>query len=68
MPKEDVEFEKTRLALMRAVTRLNVAGKTYRLLKNVLRLSFAVQRTQKYASRLRIPGALHPGIFEQPVK
>jgi hypothetical protein len=28
--------------------------------------SFAVQRTQKYASRLRISGALHPGIFEQP--
>jgi hypothetical protein len=30
--------------------------------------SFAVQRTIKYASRLRISGALHPGIFEQPAK
>jgi len=30
--------------------------------------SFAVQRTQKYASRLRILGALHLGIFEQPAK
>jgi len=28
--------------------------------------SFAVQRTSKYASRLRISGALHPDIFEQP--
>ena len=28
--------------------------------------SFAVQRTQKYASRLRISGALHLAIFEQP--
>jgi hypothetical protein len=52
-----------------------------RLLKNARLLkfpsSFAVQRTQKYASRLRIgyaslhdsanSGALHPDIFEQPV-
>jgi hypothetical protein len=30
--------------------------------------SFAVQRTGKYASRLRMSGALHPGIFEQPAK
>ncbi|MCX5821235.1 MAG: hypothetical protein NT047_15220 [Deltaproteobacteria bacterium] len=30
--------------------------------------SFAVQRTRKYASRLRISGALHLGIFEQPAK
>jgi F-type H+-transporting ATPase subunit epsilon len=28
LPKEDMEFEKARLALLRAVTRLNVAGKT----------------------------------------
>jgi hypothetical protein len=28
--------------------------------------SFAVQRTRKYASRLRISGALHLDIFEQP--
>src|SRR5512137_2195345 len=28
--------------------------------------SFAVQRTQKYASRLRSSGALHPDVFEQP--
>jgi hypothetical protein len=28
--------------------------------------SFAVQRTVKYVSRLRISGALHLGIFEQP--
>ena len=27
MPKEDADFEKIRLALLRAVTRLNVAGK-----------------------------------------
>jgi F-type H+-transporting ATPase subunit epsilon len=27
LPKEDMEFEKARLALLRAVTRLNVAGK-----------------------------------------
>jgi F-type H+-transporting ATPase subunit epsilon len=27
LPKEDVEFEKTRLALLRAITRLNVATK-----------------------------------------
>jgi len=27
IPKEDADFEKIRLALMRAVTRLNVAGK-----------------------------------------
>jgi hypothetical protein len=30
--------------------------------------SFAVQRTRKYASRLRISGALRPDIFEQPAK
>jgi hypothetical protein len=30
--------------------------------------SFAVQRTSKYASRLRISWALHPDIFEQPAK
>jgi hypothetical protein len=30
--------------------------------------SFAVQRTRKYASRLRISGALHLDIFEHPVK
>jgi len=30
--------------------------------------SFAVQRTSKYASRLRISGALHLDIFEQPAK
>jgi len=28
LPKQDMEFEKTRMALMRAVTRINVAGKT----------------------------------------
>jgi F-type H+-transporting ATPase subunit epsilon len=28
LPREDAEFEKARLALMRAVTRLNVAAKT----------------------------------------
>jgi F-type H+-transporting ATPase subunit epsilon len=28
LPKQDMEFEKARLALMRAVTRINVAGKT----------------------------------------
>jgi hypothetical protein len=27
IPKEDADFEKIRLALLRAVTRLNVAGK-----------------------------------------
>jgi F-type H+-transporting ATPase subunit epsilon len=27
LPKEDIEFEKIRLALLRAVTRLNIAGK-----------------------------------------
>jgi hypothetical protein len=27
LPREDAEFEKVRLALMRAVTRLNVAAK-----------------------------------------
>jgi hypothetical protein len=31
-------------------------------------LSFAAQRTSKYASRLRISGALHLSIFEQPSK
>ena len=43
-----------------------------RLLKNAHLLkfpsSFTVQRTRKYASRLRISGALHLGIFEQPAK
>ena len=28
LPKQDMEFEKARLALLRAVTRINVAGKT----------------------------------------
>lgn len=28
LPKQDMEFEKARLALMRAVTRINVAGKS----------------------------------------
>ena len=28
LPKQDLEFEKVRMALMRAVTRINVAGKT----------------------------------------
>jgi F-type H+-transporting ATPase subunit epsilon len=28
LPKEDAEFEKMRLALLRAMTRLNIAGKT----------------------------------------
>jgi hypothetical protein len=39
-----------------------------KLLKNARLLkfpsSFAVRRTRKYASRLRISGALHPDIFE----
>ena len=28
LPKQDMEFEKARLALLRAVTRINIAGKT----------------------------------------
>jgi hypothetical protein len=43
-----------------------------RLLKNAhLRRSphpSSLQRTFKYVSFLRISGALHPGIFDQPVK
>ena len=43
-----------------------------RLLKNAhLRRSphpFSLRRTSKYASLLRISGALHLGIFEQPMK
>jgi len=35
-------------------------------LKSVPPFPFAVQRTIKYASRLRISGALHPDVFEQP--
>ncbi len=42
------------------------------LLKNVHLLRFphpsSLQRTSKYASFLRISGALHLGIFEQPRK
>jgi hypothetical protein len=41
-----------------------------RLLKNAHLLRFphpsSLRRTVKYASFLRISGALHPGIFEQP--
>jgi hypothetical protein len=44
----------------------------YRLLKNAhLRRSphpSSLRRTFKYASLLRISGALHPGIFDQPAK
>jgi hypothetical protein len=40
-----------------------------RLLKNAYLLRFShpssLRRTSKYASLLRISGALHPGIFEQ---
>jgi hypothetical protein len=43
-----------------------------RLLKNVHLLRFphpsSLRRTSKYASLLRISGALHLGIFEQPAK
>ncbi len=43
-----------------------------RLLKNVHLLRFphpsSLRRTSKYASLLRISGALHLGIFEQPVE
>jgi hypothetical protein len=43
-----------------------------RLLKNVHLLRFpypsSLRRTSKYASFLRISGALHLGIFEQPEK
>jgi hypothetical protein len=43
-----------------------------RLLKNAHLLRFphpsSLRRTSKYASFLRIPGALHLGIFEQPDK
>jgi hypothetical protein len=43
-----------------------------RLLKNAHLLRFphpsSLWRTSKYASFLRIPGALHLGIFEQPEK
>jgi hypothetical protein len=42
------------------------------LLKNAHLLRFpnpsSLRRTSKYASFLRIPGALHLGIFEQPAK
>jgi hypothetical protein len=45
---------------------------TNRLLKNAhLRRSphpSSLRRTSKYASLLRISGALHLGIFEQPMK
>jgi hypothetical protein len=41
-----------------------------RLLKNARLLRFphpsSLRRTSKYASLLRISGAFHPGIFEQP--
>jgi hypothetical protein len=47
-------------------------GNPNRLLKNAhLRRSphpSSLRRTSKYASLLRISGALHPGIFEQPMK
>jgi hypothetical protein len=47
-------------------------GRSNRLLKNAHLLkfpsSFAVQRTAKYASRLRISGALYLDVFEQPAK
>jgi hypothetical protein len=43
-----------------------------RLLKNAHLLRFpnpsSLRRTSKYASFLRISGALHLGIFEQPAK
>ncbi len=43
-----------------------------RLLKNAHLLRFphpsSLRRTSKYASFLRISGALHLGIFEQPEK
>jgi len=49
-----------------------VMNKPNRLLKNVHLLRFlhpsSLQRTTKYASFLRISGALYLGIFEQPEK
>ncbi len=46
--------------------------KSSRLLKNAHLLRFphpsSLRRTSKYASFLRISGALHLGIFEQPAK
>ena len=47
-------------------------GKISRLLKNAHLLRFPhpslLRRTSKYASLLRISGALHLGIFEQPAE
>ena len=47
-------------------------GPPIRLLKNAHLLRFphpsSLRRTSKYASLLRISGALHLGIFEQPAK
>jgi hypothetical protein len=49
----------------------NFAG-SGRLLKNAHLLRFpnpsSLRRTSKYAAFLRISGALHIGIFEQPAK
>ena len=51
---------------------LRIGSKPYRLLKNThLRRSphpSLLQRTFKYTSLLRIAGALHLGIFDQPEK
>jgi len=48
----------------------SLLSKSIRLLKNAHLLRFphplSLRRTAKYASLLRISGALHLGIFEQP--
>src|SRR5512146_2139923 len=50
----------------------STAGNTNRLLKNARLRRFphpsSLRRTSKYASLLRISGALQLGIFEQPAK
>jgi hypothetical protein len=54
------------------MSKLKVQMKSNRLLKNAHLLRFpyplSLRRTSKYASFLRISGALHLGIFEQPEK
>ena len=52
--------------------RMKKGRSAFRLLKNAHLLRFphpsSLRRTFKYVSFLRISGALHLGIFEQPVK
>jgi len=66
-----IESERTVLFFI-STSKRKIPQRTNRLLKNARLHRFphpsSLQRTSKYASFLRISGALHPDIFEQPAK